>query len=193
MALVAGLSAGGAPGQPRPAREYGIDVQNINGSGCRKKDTAVALSNDNLAVTVLYAGFTAEVTQKVKDARKDCKLMLKIRAPRGNRYVVTNVVQRGYADLADGAAGSLAAVYGYPGATPLYRAERTFKPGSAPWQDTTPATQQWSDCDAHKPFRVDTDIAVTGKSDSTIGSSLTIDSTDADAASTTFGLRWEKC
>ncbi|GGK20162.1 hypothetical protein GCM10010124_10960 [Pilimelia terevasa] len=191
--LLTGVAAAGASASARPGPGFGIEVQNLHGSGCRKKDTDAVLSNDNMALTIIYSGFVAELGRKAKDARKECRLTLRVKAPKGNRYTVTGIQQRGYADIAQGATGTFTAVYNYPGKNPLYTVTRDFGPTVGAWQDNTPAAAEWSPCDAHKPFKVDTDLIIKGKGDQAAGSSLTIDSTDVDAASTTLRLRWEKC
>lgn len=184
---------GAAKGRSGADPAFGIDVQNIKGSGCRKKDTTVVLSNGNLALTVSYAAFTAELTGKNKDAAKECRIRLKMRAPKGHRYLVTGVVQRGFADLGEGATGRFVGDYNYPGRKPLYQATRTFAAGTSDvWQDDATATAEWSECDQRKPFEINAAVRVSGDGEAAANSSLSIDSTDANA-STVLRLRWEKC
>ncbi|HEX5740148.1 MAG TPA: DUF4360 domain-containing protein [Pilimelia sp.] len=193
LAVLVVPTAGAAAHRSAADPAFGIDVQGLKGSGCRKQDTAVVLSNGNLALTISYSAFTATLTGTAKDAARDCRIRLKLRAPKGHRYLVTGVVQRGFADLGEGATGRFAGDYNYPGRAPLYQATRTFAAGTSDaWQDDATATAEWSPCDQHKPFEINAAVHVSGKGAAAAESSLSIDSTDANA-STVLRLRWEKC
>ncbi|GGJ96106.1 hypothetical protein GCM10010123_27570 [Pilimelia anulata] len=192
-ALLAGLAGPAAAAPRRDDPTYGIDVQKVGGTGCRQKDTVIVLSNDNMAMTVMYSGYATQLGKKAKAAHKECRIKLKLRAPKGSRYSVTGVYQRGFADIATGAAGTFTAAYGHPNSKPVYANTRRFTPQpAAVWQDNTPADLDWSPCEEKKVFLIDTDLDLKGKGAEAKDSSLTLDSSDADVA-TRFSLRWEKC
>src|SRR5438128_1524976 len=86
--------------RPPPDRVV-IDVVTANGTGCKPKSTAVAVSPDNTAFTVTYSDYLAQVGVGAKpaDSKKRCNLNLRVRVPQGFTYAVAQADYRGFAHL----------------------------------------------------------------------------------------------
>ncbi|GGJ96115.1 hypothetical protein GCM10010123_27580 [Pilimelia anulata] len=180
-------------GPDRTPRPYGIEVLDLRGSGCADDTATVSLSNDNLALTVVYGDYSVELAAGQRRARKDCHISLRVRSPRGTQYAISSVDQRGFADLAGPVRGRFTADYHYARGRTVYRTARNFAPPVTDiWQDTA-SDLRYSRCGEDRPLHLDSSIELWGRGSDAATSFLAIDTTDADAAATTFGLRWRHC
>ncbi|GGK20158.1 hypothetical protein GCM10010124_10950 [Pilimelia terevasa] len=178
---------------PPPPPAYGIVVDRITGSGCAPDTAAVTLSADNTALTVTYGDYSVELAAGQRKARKDCRVTVRVRSPRGSQYAVTAVQQRGFADIGAHVRGTFAADYRYARGRSVYEAEKRFAAGtSGVWQDNA-ADLRWSRCAEDRPLHIDSSITLRGRGSDESTSFLAVDSTDADAAGTTLRLNWRNC
>jgi hypothetical protein len=94
-------------------------VVKVNGSGCRPHTATAAVSPDNTAFTVTYSTYLAQVGvgAKKKDARKDCRLSVRLDVPKGVTYGVVQADYRGFAHLESGATGRQSANFRFQGSS----------------------------------------------------------------------------
>jgi hypothetical protein len=172
----------------------------VNGSGCRKQDTAVAISPDNEAFTVTYVEYLARVGPgtKKKDARKDCKLTLRMSTPRGFTYAIARTDFRGVAIVSDGASAVERATYRFQGSPERARMQHAFPgPFDDVWRTTDVIDESAWDfgrCGKERSLTIDTELEVSaGSSDpETTDSMIAMDSTDG-SVSTVYHFVWRSC
>lgn len=187
-----------APAYAAPPGGVGIDVLNVNGSGCRQGTVAVALSPDNTAFTVTYSGYLAQVGVGAgrNDGLKDCRINVRVSPPAGHAYAVDTVDYRGFASLAAGAdAVEYATYYVNGSARPAYRTYSFAGPFSDTWQTSDVASSPvYGACGATRVLSIDTQLQVrVGSSDpATTTSFITMDSADGSVR-TTYHLAWQRC
>ncbi|GHE34499.1 hypothetical protein GCM10017673_41630 [Streptosporangium violaceochromogenes] len=177
-----------------------IDVVTVNGSGCRPGTTAVAVSPDNMAFTVTYSDFLAQVGVGAKptDFRKNCQLNLLVHVPQGFTYAVAQTDYRGFAHLEDGASGEEKANYYFQGHSQTTAMSHKLQgPFENNWQNTDVndvAQLVYMPCGELRSFNINTELRVNaGTSDTTKTTSfMTMDSTDANI-STTYHFSWKQC
>jgi hypothetical protein len=181
-----------------PANGVGLDVLNVNGSGCRQGTTAVALSPDNAAFTVTYSGYLAQagIGAGRNDGLKDCRINVRVTPPAGYAYTVDTVDYRGFASLAAGATAVEYATYYFNGSTrPPYRTYSFAGQFDDYWQTTDVASSPaYGACGATRVLSIDTQLQVqVGSSDPAATTSfITMDSTDGTVR-TTYHLAWRQC
>lgn len=182
-----------------PPDKVTIQVATLNGSGCPAGTVAVAVAPDNTAFTATYSAYIAQVGPDVKptDNRKQCQAALEVNVPNGFSYGIMKVDYRGYAQLAEGANGSLVAGYYFQGSSDTDRRTHPFKGAMEDnWTvtDTTEWAQiVWSPCGEKRLFSISTELrAQRGSSDRQETSYMTMDSTDADIK-TQYHMAWRKC
>lgn len=198
VALAAPVPPAGSHAPPESDR-VGVDLLNINGSGCRQGTVAVSVSPDNQAFTVTYSKYLVQVGVGAtrNDASKDCRLNLKVRPPSGYTYTIAAADYRGYADLAPGATATIRASFYFQGPKPAGRLHPITGPLTDNWQVTHPAdsaASAFGRCGAARNLNVDTELTVTaGRSDVTSTTSiLAMDSTDG-SLKTTYRFAWKRC
>jgi hypothetical protein len=198
IVLLGSLLNVAAPAYAAPADGVGLDVLNVNGSGCRQGTVAVALSPDNTAFTVTYSGYLAQVGVGAgrNDSLKDCRINVRVIPPEGYAYTVDKVDYRGFASLATGATAVEYATYFFNGSTrPPYRTYTFAGPFDDVWQTTDVASSPvYGACGATRVLSIDTQLQVqVGSSDpATTTSFITMDSTDGSVR-TTYHLAWTLC
>ena len=175
----------------------GIDVLNVNGSGCRQHTVSVALSPDRTAFTVTYSDYFVQVVGGTrKGVTRDCRLNLRIGAVPGYSPVISSVDHRGFAEIAAGATGQQSAGYRFHGADRVAPPPRTFTgPFSDNWQVTDAADGgvATGECGRSRLVDVDSSVTVTpGTSAADDLSYLATDSTDGVVPST-YHLDWRPC
>ena len=188
-------SAGDTP----PDKGVGIEVLNVNGSGCKQGSTATALSADNAAFTVTYSSYAAQAGRGAakNDASRDCRLNLKVTPPSGFTYAVDNADYRGFAQLASGATATQYAVYYFNGTTkPPYRSHTMVGPFSDNWQVTDGGDGSallYGPCGGSRVLSIDTRIDVDpGTSDPSALNMIAMDSADGSVR-TTYRFAWKRC
>ena len=179
-----------------PGDQVVIDVVKVNGSGCRPGSAVTALSPDHLAFTVTYSRYSAVVGPAAarKDAQKDCKLTLRISAPRDVTYAIARVDYRGFAQLAPGVTASQTAAYSFAGAGHAAAVEHDFAgPYSDDWQTGDEEPSAFEPCGKQRHLVIDTALTLhPGTSAPAETSIIAMDSTDA-TVKTTYRLLWKSC
>ena len=201
LIIIPSVPASAAPAvSPPPAAPVTVDVLNINGSGCRQGTAAVAVSPDKTAFTVTYSGYLAKVGSGAKkaDARRNCRLNLRVNTVAGYSPAIAQVDYRGYGELAAGASATYSASYRFHGADRVVAASRTFAgPYADNWQVTDgggAAALVFGPCGKSRNVDVDSELTVlAGASDpASTFSYITMDSADGVAV-TTYHLAWQRC
>jgi hypothetical protein len=197
IVVVSLVSAVPAPPPPDRVR---IEVVKVNGSGCRPRTAAAAISPDGEAFTVTYSEYLAQVGvgAKPNDYRKDCRLTLRLDIPPGFTYTIESVDYRGFAQLERGASGVQRASYHFqtqPKPSPVdHPFAGPFDDGWQTTDHTRPGDQSWAPCGQSRKLMIDTELEVNaGTSDPrTTTSLLVMDSTDGSVAST-YHFVWRRC
>jgi hypothetical protein len=186
---------------PPPNSKIVIDLVTVNGSGCPKGTTAVAVSPDNTAFTVTYSQYTAKVGKESTsstDARKNCQLAVNVHVPSGFTYAVVSADYRGFAHLEKGASGVERANYYFQGYTQTTFVQHTITgPLDDDWQfgdSTDIASVSWAPCGEQRYLNINTELrAQAGSSNTkTTTSYLSMDSTDG-SITTKYHLAWQAC
>ena len=102
-----------------PAAGTQVVIKTIDGSGCPAGTADVTVSPDNSTLTVKYGAYTAQVGGSAvpADARKNCQLVLDVKAPAGYTYALFGLDHRGHASLRAGATATIQSDYYFQGAT----------------------------------------------------------------------------
>jgi hypothetical protein len=176
-----------------------IEVATVNGSGCPKDTTALAVSEDNTAFTVTYSQYTAQSGGGAPPtaARRNCQLSLVVHVPHGFTYAIASADYRGYASLAPGASGTEKASYYFQGSPQTAYRQHDF---GGPYEDNWQATDEtdwaqlvWAPCGVQRNFNINTELRVNrGTSAPGSTSYMTMDSTDGNI-STVYRLAWREC
>ncbi|WAX80252.1 DUF4360 domain-containing protein [Streptomyces sp. KMM 9044] len=182
-----------------PPDKIVIKVATVNGSGCPRGTTAVAVSEDNTAFTVTYSDYLAQAggTSDPTASRKNCQLSLIVHVPQGFTYAIASADYRGFAALQTGASGMQRASYYFQGSPSTeYRSHSFAGPYDDNWQatDTTDWAQLvYAPCGIQRNFNINTELRVSaGTSSPDKVSFMTMDSTDGDI-STTYHMAWKEC
>lgn len=170
LSMIGILSATTALAQaaPRADKLKILDIS-YNGNGCPSGSVSTNISDDNLALTVLFDDFVVDsedATQGISG--RTCNVDLKMKMPRGWSFSIFNVDYRGFADLDEGVTGVHGARYKISGSgmTPL--GIETFNgPISDDYErrvEIPVRNLDWSGCGQQKMLRIATRIAVDTRS-----------------------------
>ncbi|WP_030776194.1 DUF4360 domain-containing protein [Streptomyces sp. NRRL F-2664] len=201
VGMAAILAAAPAQAQPvtDPPGQITVEVQTVNGSGCRQGTAAVAASPDNTAFTVTYSDYLAQAGagSNPVDFRKNCQLGLRVHVPQGFTYAVARADYRGFAHLQRGAFGQERASYYFQGMSQTARVTHQFNgPYTDNWEasdETGYADLVWAPCGEDRILNVNTELRVyTGSSNPQNLSFMGMDSTDG-SVSTKYHLAWKEC
>ncbi|MCP9208300.1 DUF4360 domain-containing protein [Streptomyces cucumeris] len=190
---------GVSPAPDVPPEKIQVDVRTVNGSGCPKGTTAIAVANDNTAFTITYSDYLAQVGPDADpiDIRKNCQLNLDVHIPQGFTYAIAKVDYRGYASLQRGARGTEKASYYFQGSADTASQTHEF---SGPYRDnwqTTDSTDYsalvWAPCGQDRNLNINTELRVNaGSSPASSTSFMAMDSTDG-GVNTIYHLAWKEC
>lgn len=196
---LAAVPASATAADPPPPDRIVIDVNTVNGSGCRAGTTAVAAASDNTAFTVTYSDYLAQAGggSNPTDFRKNCQINLNVHVPQGFTYAIAGADYRGFAHLEDGASGMEKANYYHQGMAQTTPVSHTIRGGySDNWQfsDRTDVSELvFKPCGEDRNFNINTELRVyKGTSDAAKTSFMAFDSTDGSVR-TTYHFAWKKC
>jgi hypothetical protein len=186
-------------GDPPPG-QFGMEVRGVNGSGCPAGTTSVVGSDDKTAFTVTYSNYTAQNGGGVAASlrRAQCVISVRVSVPNGYTFGITTTTFRGFADLAEGATGTLNTRYWFVGMPMTGVIRRDI---SGEFQDNWQATDdvplpeiQWMPC--HRgivPLNIDSSLVVNaGRQHSDTTSVMTMDATDSEVT-TVYNISWRAC
>lgn len=177
-----------------------IDDVALTGDGCAPDTTAVNISDDAKAFTVLFADFVVELNagaERGKDgvarASRRCRAALTLNVPHGYRVAVLTIDYRGFADLQDGADAALRSGVSFGNQLPKFFDHDLSGPLSEEFslRDTlTLMTTSYSSCGGKAVLNVDVRASIAAQ-DGVTGL-LALDSADGELTQT-YGLAWRRC
>lgn len=182
---------GGGPGV------FKIEIVSISGSGCTLDTTRVALGPEYLDFRIQYDDYTVQVggSSKPADARKNCRLGMKITASPSFTYAISKTDYRTSPKLQSGAEAALKADYHFQGNPQNEKEFYLSGPVDVPihFIDSVPTAQLvWKPCGEERNIEVSTELgADLGTSDRSKVSSVSVN-TDG-TISQAYRLDWKKC
>lgn len=188
-----------AADETEPPEAVTVDIVTVNGTGCPRDATAIAVSEDNTAFTVTYSQYRAQVGKRTRpaDRRRNCQIAAKVFMPNGYTYAIVRADYRGYAELAAGAVAWEQANYYFQGQSlTAQRRHSIVGPYADDWYASDVADMRdrvWAPCGAKRLLNINTSLRVDpGTSGRSQTSYIDMESTDVDF-STIYHLAWKKC
>jgi hypothetical protein len=186
-----------------------VELVSVGGTGCKKDDFVVALSDDKTAFTVSYSNYSAAAGKGAtpQESRKNCNLNVKVKVPNGFTYGIAGADMRGYANLAPKANGLAKVSFWFQG-NPMtgfishdIRESSFSYPGSYVdgqfddnWEtvDETPfVSVVWASCSAQRNLNVNTELRASAPATAAY-SWVTEDTTDI-SLTTVFHVAFKAC
>lgn len=171
-----------------------LDVVTVNGSGCPAGTTAVGVSPDGEAFTVIYGQYTALVSPPATSAERNCQLGIRVNAPSAFTYAIAETNHRGYRALSEGAAGQLLSRYYFQGQSQTAYLQHPIPQGTGEWQVTEEVpllSMVYAPCGQRRNLNLNTRLVA--RQGGSVGESyVTMDSTDVEF-STRYVLSWRRC
>ncbi|WP_165964594.1 DUF4360 domain-containing protein [Actinomadura sp. KC216] len=204
-AVLAVLTAAAVPAAAGPAPrlvpgtdEIKIAIVASDGPGCPPGTARAVLSDDREAFHIEYTDFTVRVggTAKPTDARKYCRLSVKVYAPQGFTYAIAQTDYRLGVHLQPGARGTHKSSYYFHGSSSPRTTEFAMVgPQGGHWQSTNkvPVDQLvWKPCDQERNIDINTELRVgLGTSDPAEASMITLNSDNGNR--TSYHFAWGRC
>lgn len=195
--LIAPASNESSAASAAPSEKVTVDVQTVNGSGCRAGTATVTASADNTSFVVTYDDFLVQAggNANAADSRKNCQINARVHVPQGYTYAIAQADYSGFAGLDSGASGVQVAHYYFTGMSDTAEASHSFSgPRYGLWRTSDKADAEalvYAPCGVDSLFNINTELRVNaGASD---GSSImTMDSTRGSVR-TVFQLTWAQC
>ncbi|MEU1554212.1 DUF4360 domain-containing protein [Streptomyces scabiei] len=186
----------GSAAADAPAEGAQVVIKTINGSGCPAGTAGATVSPDNSTLTVTYDAFTAQAGGNAApaDARKNCQLVLDVKAPASSTYALFGLDHRGNASLPAGATATIKSAYYFQGTTDdVFQSHPLTGPYQDDWavSDSVPDDRLvWAPCGSQRYLNVNTSLQVSAGSGNR-ASVVTMGSTDVPGAS--YRLVWKRC
>lgn len=183
-----------------PSEQLHMKVESTNGTGCPKGTTTVIPNSDNTAFTVTYSNYTAQNGGGISASQKRaaCILTVSVNVPSGYTFGITRTTFRGYADLAEGATGTLKTEFYFVGQPISGVIQRDI---DGEYQDNWEAVDEielpeihWMPCrHANFPLNIKSELRVNaGREHPDTTSLMTMDATDSEIT-TLYNLAWREC
>ncbi|MFI0409424.1 DUF4360 domain-containing protein [Actinomadura sp. 3N508] len=190
-----------AASAPRPVPgpdDVTIEIAAAKGSGCAPGTAKAVIRDDHDGFHLEYSDFTARVggTSKPADARKNCRLSLKVGAPKGFAYAIAQTDHRLGAQLQRGARAGHKESYSFHGDTSPRVSEFSMTgPRGGSWHFTDRvAVEQliWKPCDQEPTLDINTELRVEpGTSDPAEVSMISLNSDGLNRA--IYHFAWRQC
>ncbi|GGK17679.1 hypothetical protein GCM10010124_07770 [Pilimelia terevasa] len=203
---LSGLAAPASADEVEPASGPDVKITDVtlNGSGCKRGDTSIIMSNGNKAMDVIFSDFVVQAGSVAKDngttpwvprANKNCQINLKLSYKSGWTFALTTVTARGFADLSKRATGKQITTYYFAGMPQTGEGTSNLDgPVSKTYAYSDEVkTPNWSECGKTRAFNMNARVQVdASKSAKDSTSEITLDSESVDV-STKFYLGWKNC
>ncbi|MET8946068.1 DUF4360 domain-containing protein [Streptomyces sp. NPDC004542] len=196
LTVQSGPASADVPTADAPAAGAQIAIKTINGSGCPAGTADATVSPDNSTLTVKYSAYTAQAGGGAAspDARKNCQLVLDVKAPASYTYALFGLDHRGHASLRAGATATVESDYYFQGTTDdVFQSHSLTGPYQDDWafSDSVPEDRLvWAPCGSQRYLNVNTSLQVSAGADDR-ASVVTMGSTDVPGAS--YRLIWKRC
>lgn len=195
LLALAALLIGGAFATIAHADDISLGDASYGGTGCPAGTAAVALSDDQKSLSILFDKFVAEAggsTNKSSD-RKVCNVAIPVHVPQGLSVSVLAIDYRGYNDIPAGAKSTFHVEYFFADQKgPTF--DKAFDgPVSDDYTISNSLTANalvWSKCGAQVILRTNPSIRVQTKQNKE--ASASVDSEDVSAA-LVYTLQWKAC
>ncbi|MGW4210346.1 DUF4360 domain-containing protein [Lentzea sp. NPDC004789] len=174
-----------------------VTIDTINGSGCPKGTTTVTVSPDNSAFHVVFSSYAAKVGPGAAptDFRKNCQLSIRVNAPDGFVYGISEVDYAGYLHLERGATSSLKSSFYFQGMADTGSRSHSWQgPVDDEWRATDVGSPIiYPPCGVNRNLNINTELRVNvGTSDAKKASFMAMDSLDGHAK-TDYIFSWKRC
>jgi hypothetical protein len=189
--LVAGTALADAPSYVE------IDQISYGGTGCPQGSVSENISDDNLAFTLLFDEYVAEIGPGVsrREARKACQITLDLKFPQGWSFTIFEADYRGYASLDRKVTGEQKSSYYFQGQRGSVSLKTKFRGEIDEDYEATDrlglSAQVWSPCGANRALNIKTQVRLTSR-DRRASGILTVDSVDGELAHV-YGIKWKRC
>jgi hypothetical protein len=186
----------GSAAADAPAEGAQVVIKTINGSGCPVGTAGATVSPDNSTLTVKYDAYTAQAGGNAgpTDARKNCQLVLDVKAPASYTYALFGLDHRGHASLPAGATATIKSDYYFQGTTDdVFQSHSLTGPYEDDWavSDSVPDNRLvWAPCGSQRYLNVNTSLRVSAGSGNS-ASVVAMGSTDVPG--TSYRLIWKRC
>ncbi|WP_215449649.1 DUF4360 domain-containing protein [Streptomyces sp. ATCC 21386] len=186
----------GSAAADAPAEGAQVVIKTINGSGCPAGTAGATVSPDNSTLTVKYDAYTARAGGNAgpTEARKNCQLVLDVKAPASYTYALFGLDHRGHASLPAGATATIKSDYYFQGTTDdVLQSHPLTGPYEDDWavSDSVPENRLvWAPCGSQRYLNVNTSLRVRAGSGNS-ASVVTMGSTDVPG--TSYRLIWKRC
>ena len=186
-------AASAAPSQPP---YYTVKLIAANGSGCSPGTTQVSQVNDT-EFTIAYSSYEAADGPGVPPLqnRENCLLAVQVGVPSGWTYGIAEVDYRGFAQLDNGAQGTLKANYYLAGQPYTIHHSHTIYGPQSNYDYTFSdyvGVVSWAPCNFNDTLNVDTSAQVFPGSNSSFVNELEMDATNIGLY-TLYHLAFEPC
>jgi hypothetical protein len=183
---------------PPPGSVTINDIPKISGTGCPSGTFETNISQDNLAFTVAFSAYIAQIGDGIdrREARKTCIIFVDLNIPPGFQFTIVNVDYRGFADLDAGVKGTLKAAYYFQGEPVARRAPVHVLTG--PLFDNYEvresfATITFSPCGGGRTLVFNTEVAMSRPRPGTgLGGTMGVDTITGEFEQE-FAFMWQRC
>lgn len=197
--LLLASTAIATPLLPRGEPNFSISGLNFGGSGCPVSSassvnpkTGLVSGTSNIRVSISSNTYDASIgpSTPLIESRKNCQILLEIRAPSGWSYSPATATYRGDLKLDEGVTALQKATYYYPGETNQVDTQQKFVGKRAgKWSVTENVPELWSACGSQNGLSVNTQVRLDGKE----GTSGSISGERGGVVEIELGLKWRKC
>lgn len=196
------LLSSSARGDAPPSEPVAVDLLSARGTGCPEGSVDIEMSPDNTWFRIWHrSDYVARVGLGAAptDFRRNCQVLLLIRAPQGMTYAVAAVDHQAFVSLAPGASARYRATLSFAGRQATMLAHTISDPEQDQWRanDTfAENTLLFAFCNLQPAFTVSTDLVVrSGTSDptTTMSSVSLVGSDDVGRGPTVYHLVWRRC
>ncbi len=165
------------------------------GTGCPAGTASIALSPDQLSLSILFDQYVVEAGGDKSFDRKNCNIAIPVHVPQGYSVSVFAIDYRGFIGLPSGGRAQLAVNYFLPGDGRGIRTSKTFTgPVSSDYLKSDSLGLEavvWSACGASTNLRANTTLLVQSNSRRQ-QTMATVDSADVQAG-LIYHLQWRRC
>lgn len=179
-----------------PGGKVTVDVVTVNGSGCPAGTAEVSVNPDNTAFRVTYNKYSVQDggNADATDARKNCQLSLRLRAPSGYTFAIAKAVYSGHARLYKGATGLQRANYYFQGSSENNYVDHALTgPLNEDFRHTDITGLVFQPCGKSRNLNINTELRVdSGTADPSRANVISME-TSGERISTLYHFTWNKC
>lgn len=199
-ALVVATSAGEASAQVAPEWVEIVDWS-AGGSGCPAGSVFPVMSPDNLALTLKFREFDAQLdptlSPPVNNGSEFCNISVLLNFPAGFSYSLISATYKGRVDLGPGTIGQQTSEYWFQGAAGSSALFSSTFMGFAfgPYSRTDQlgvGALVWSPCGVDRYMNIDADVSVSNSSSPRNKAYMNVKTADI-AVDVTYGITWRFC